>query len=99
LGTYLLGACQRAMQRTNGALYIWGAVELAHDKNISYLDLLRGQEPYKLRWSSSVICTHRLILGQKRAAWMPYAGYHTLRSGAKLYTRSETVPLDQERRR
>lgn len=87
------------MQRTNGALYIWGAVELAHDKNISYLDLLRGQEPYKLRWSSSVICTHRLILGQKRAAWMPYAGYHTLRSGAKLYTRSETVPLDQERRR
>jgi hypothetical protein len=92
-GTYLLGASERAMQRYQwSSLYIWDAVELAHSKNISCLDLLRGQEPYKLRWSSSVVCTHRLILGQKRVAWMPYAGYHALRSRAKLYTRSENVP-------
>jgi hypothetical protein len=73
-------------------LYIGDTVEIPHSRNMSYLDLQRGQEPYKLRWSYSVICTHRLILGQQRAAWMPYARYHTLRSKAKLYMRSETVP-------
>jgi hypothetical protein len=57
-----------------------------------YVDLLRGKEPYKLRWSSGTIRTHRLILGQHWAAWMPYAGYRALRSRAKLYARSENAP-------
>jgi CelD/BcsL family acetyltransferase involved in cellulose biosynthesis len=93
LGTYLLGVSQRARQRYQwSSLFIWDAIEIALSKNIGCIDLLRGQEPYKLRWSSSVIRTHRLILGQERSAWMPYAGYHILRSKAKLYMRSETAP-------
>jgi CelD/BcsL family acetyltransferase involved in cellulose biosynthesis len=92
-GTYVLGASQKTMQRYQwSSLYIWDAVEVAHSKNMSYLDLLRGGEPYKLRWSSSMIRTHRLIIGRRRATWVPYAGYHALRARAKLYTRSEAVP-------
>jgi len=92
-GSYILGASQKALQRYQwSSLYIWDAVEIAHGRGSSWLDLLRGEEPYKLRWSSRIIPTHRLILGQHRAAWMPYAGYHALRSRAKRYARSESAP-------
>ncbi|MBA3474890.1 MAG: GNAT family N-acetyltransferase [Rubrobacter sp.] len=92
-GTYILGASQKALQQYQwSSLYVWDAVDVAHSKNKSYLDLLRGEEPYKLRWSSRIIPTHRLILGRRRTAWVPYAGYHALRSRVKLYTRSESVP-------
>jgi CelD/BcsL family acetyltransferase involved in cellulose biosynthesis len=93
-GTYILGASQEAQQRYQwSSLYIWDAIEIAHTRDSSYLDLLRGEEPYKLRWSSRIIPTHRLILGHHRTAWIPYAGYHALRSRAKLYARSENAPL------
>jgi hypothetical protein len=93
-GTYNLGASQEAQQRYQwSSLYIWDAIEIAHTRDSSYLDLLRGEEPYKLRWSSRIIPTHRLILGQHRTAWIPYAGYHALKSRAKLYARSENAPL------
>ena len=93
-GTYILGASQKALQRYQwSSLYIWDAIEIAHSRDRSYLDLLRGEEPYKLRWSSRIIPTDRLILGKHRTAWIPYAGYHTLRSRAKLYVRSGSAPL------
>ena len=92
-GTYLHGASQSAIQRYQwSSLCIWDAVEIACSKGLSCLDLLRGDEPYKLRWNSSVIRTHRLIMGQRRATWMPYAAYHALRSRAKRYTRSDAAP-------
>ncbi len=93
-GTYILGASQKALQRYQwSSLYIWDAVEIARSRDNRCVDQLRGEEPYKLRWSSEIGSTHRLILGQHRAAWMPYAGYQTLRSKAKLYARSESAPL------
>jgi GNAT acetyltransferase-like protein len=93
-GSYILGASQKALQRYQwSSLYIWDAVEIAHIGDSSYLDLLRGEEPYKLRWSSRIIPTHRLILGQHRTARIPYAGYHALRSRAKLYASSGSAPL------
>ena len=92
-GTYILGASQKALQQYQwSSLYIWDAVEIAHGRDDGCLDLLRGEEPYKLRWSSRIIPTDRLILGQHRTVWIPYAGYHALRSRAKLYTRSESAP-------
>jgi CelD/BcsL family acetyltransferase involved in cellulose biosynthesis len=97
-GSYILGTSQKAMQQYQwSSLYIWDAVEIARGRECSYLDLLRGEEPYKLRWNSRIIPTHRLILGRHRRAWMPYAGYHTLRSRAKLYVRSERAPLWSKR--
>ena len=92
-GTYILGASQKALQRYQwSSLYIWDAVEIALGRSSSSLDLLRGEEPYKLRWSSGTIPTRRLILGQQRTLWIPYAVYHALRSRAKLYARSESAP-------
>jgi hypothetical protein len=93
-GSYIPGASQKALQRYQwSSLYIWDAVEIAHIGDSSCLALLRGEEPYKLRWSPRIIPTDRLILGQHRTARIPYAGYHALRPRAKLYAGSRSAPL------
>ena len=93
-GTYNLGASQEAQQRYQwSSLYIWDAVEIAHSGDSSCLALLRGEELHKLRWSSRIIPTDLLILGQHRTARIPYAGYYALRSRAKLYASSRSAPL------
>ena len=93
LGTYMLGANQAALRRYQwSSLYIWDAMNIARSKNYSRLDLLRGEEPYKLRWASRVFPNHRLILGRNPVFWAPYGGYHTLRSRARRYANSEDAP-------
>ena len=93
IGTYMLGASREARQRYQwSSLYIWDALNIARSKNLSHLDLLRGEEPYKLRWSSRISPSHRLILGRNLAYWAPYAGYHALRLKAKRYLQSENAP-------
>ena len=93
IGTYLLGASREALQHYQwSSLYIFDALNIAHSKNRRYLDLLRGEEPYKLRWSSRISSSHRLILGRNLAFWVPYAGYHALRLKAKRYVQSENAP-------
>ena len=93
IGTYMLGASREALQRYQwSSLYIWDALNIARSKNRGYLDLLRGEEPYKLRWNSSISPSHRLILGRSLSFWTPYAGYHALRFKAKRYVRSESAP-------
>ena len=64
---------------------------IARGKNCAYLDLLRGEERYKLRWSSRISSSHRLILGRNLAFWAPYAGYHALRFKVKRYVQSESA--------
>jgi CelD/BcsL family acetyltransferase involved in cellulose biosynthesis len=92
-GIHIMGASQKALQRYQwSSLCIWDAIDVAHSKNKTYLDLLRGDEPYKLRWSSRIIPTYRLILGRHWTIGAPYAGYHVLRSRAKLWTRSDSAP-------
>ncbi len=93
IGTYTLAASKKALQRYQwSSLFIWDAVEVARSGNKDYVDLLRGEEPYKLRWSSKIVPTYRLLLGRRRAAWVPYAGYQALRSKARWYARSEDSP-------
>jgi CelD/BcsL family acetyltransferase involved in cellulose biosynthesis len=93
IGTFMLGASREALQRYQwSSLYIWDALNIARTKNCGYLDLLRGEEPYKLRWSSRISPSHRLILGRNLAFWAPYAGYHVLRSKARRYVQSERTP-------
>lgn len=92
-GTYMLGANREALQRYQwSSLYIRDAIDTARSKNVRHLDLLRGEEPYKLRWSSRVVPTHQAILGRHRASWLAYAGYHTLYSRARRYAHSEDAP-------
>lgn len=92
-GTYMLGASQEALQRYQwSSLYIWDAIDLANAESARYLDLLRGEEPYKLRWSTKVLPNHRLILGRRWILWLPYAGYHELYSRARRYVNREDTP-------
>ena len=58
----------------------------------SYFDLLRGEEPYKLRWSSRAVPNRRMVLGRNLLVWSPYAAYHALRSRAKRYAYAENAP-------
>jgi CelD/BcsL family acetyltransferase involved in cellulose biosynthesis len=91
--TYIAGASQKALQEYQwSSLYIWDAVLNALDRSCSTVDLLRGEEPYKLRWASKVVATHRAILGRSRGPWRPYAAYYVLRSRAKRYVNSDEVP-------
>ncbi len=93
IGTFMLGASREALQHYQwSSLYIFDALNIARSKNCGYLDLLRGEEQYKLRWSSRISPSHRLILGRNVAFWTPYAGYHALRSEARRYVRSESAP-------
>jgi CelD/BcsL family acetyltransferase involved in cellulose biosynthesis len=93
LGTYMLGANQAALQRYQwSSLYIWDAINIARSTGKNRIDLLRGEEPYKLRWSSEIIPNHRLILGRHWTTWAPYAGYHLLYSKTRRYANSESAP-------
>ena len=93
VGQHLLGATQVTLQRYQvSSLYIEDAIDVAHSKNKSYLDLLRGEEPYKLRWSSRVVPNHRLILGRNAILLAAYANYHLLRSKVQVYASSENAP-------
>jgi len=81
IGTYTLGATQKAMQRYQvSTLEIYQLLNIALERNYDYLDLLRGEESYKLRWSNRMIPLHRMILGRRLVPWCLYTSYRALRS-------------------
>ena len=93
VGEYLWGATQEALERYQvSSLNIHNGINVALERNCACLDLLRGEEPYKVRWASKVVATHRAILGRSRAPFAPYAAYIVLRSRAKRYANSDEVP-------
>jgi CelD/BcsL family acetyltransferase involved in cellulose biosynthesis len=93
LGGYILGANQHALQRYQvSSLCIWDALNLARDRGLPYVSHLRGEEPFKLQWSSRVVPNHRSILGQTPLSWALYTGYQILRSKVETYADSETAP-------
>jgi CelD/BcsL family acetyltransferase involved in cellulose biosynthesis len=93
VGEYLWGATQEALERYQvSSLNIHNGIHVALERNCACLDLLRGEEPYKLRWASRVVASHRAILGRRRVPWTPYAAYFVLRSRAKRYANSDEVP-------
>ena len=93
IAEHLPGARQDALQRYQlSSLCIWNAMNIARIRHSSCLNLLRGEEPYKLRWSSRVIPNYRAILGGRLVLWSLYAGYHALRSWARRYAYSEGAP-------
>ena len=60
---YLVGAKHEALVRYQmHSLYAWNSVMVARSRGIARIDLLQGEEPYKLRWASDVIPTKRVIL-------------------------------------
>jgi len=93
VGAYLQGVSREALKRYQwSSLYIWDGLHIAQNKNSIRFDLLRGEEEYKLRWSSEVVANHRLVLGRDPLIWGIYASYHTLRYKLRDYAHSERAP-------
>jgi CelD/BcsL family acetyltransferase involved in cellulose biosynthesis len=93
VGFYMLGANQETLRRYQvSSLFIRDGLELARERDATYLDLLRGEEPYKLRWTSRMVANHRVILGRNPLFWSPYVGYRLLRSRARRYLEQENTP-------
>ena len=93
VGQYLFGATQQTLQRYQvNSLYIKDAVTIAHDRRSLYLDMLRGEESYKLRWKAVLVPNHRLILGRDLLYCFLYAGYQNIRTGVERYVYSKDAP-------
>jgi CelD/BcsL family acetyltransferase involved in cellulose biosynthesis len=90
---HLIGARQDTLQRYQvSSLCIWDAINVAHSRGSSCLNLLRGEESYKLRWSSGITTNHQAILGRRLAVWAPYSMYHAVLSRTKRYAYSADAP-------
>ena len=93
VGTYMMGANEEALNRYQvSSLCIWDALNVARSRDLSHLNHLRGEEPYKLRWASRVEPNHRLILSRNRIILAVYTRYKVLRSKAETYATSENAP-------
>ena len=93
VGYYLHGASQKAIQRYQiSSLLMWDGVTLALERHSTYLDMLRGEEPYKLRWSSNVLPNFRVVLGRNPVVSRLYAGYVILRSRTQQYVDADSTP-------
>ena len=74
------------------SLYIWDAVLNVLDRGCSTVDLLRGEESYKLRWSHKIITNYRAYLGRNTLAWALYTAYHIVRFEVVRYAQAESAP-------
>jgi CelD/BcsL family acetyltransferase involved in cellulose biosynthesis len=96
VGYYLNGAARDSLDRYQySSLTVWSALEAAHERGLSSLSYLRGEEPSKLRWSTSTEPNHRMILcrqGSGIAVWGFYAGYNAGRAKLAAYAGSESAP-------
>jgi CelD/BcsL family acetyltransferase involved in cellulose biosynthesis len=93
LGSYLHNANGYALRRFQlNSLFMHNWLNVAVERGIPTVNLLRGEEPYKLRWSPGVATNHRAILARDPASFGVYAGYHAVRSAAARYTKSEDAP-------
>jgi hypothetical protein len=93
VGAYMVGIDRRAFSRYQvSALTAHMEVCVARRWDAPHVSLGRGQEAYKLQWSSELVPNHRLILGRDALPWSLYAGYHVLRSAVKRYATSPNSP-------
>jgi hypothetical protein len=84
---YMLGASQQALRRYQvSSLVIENALDIALSRGSECLSMGRGEERYKVRWSSRVVPNYRIVLGSSLAPWAPYTGYCALYSRARRYS-------------
>ena len=90
---YLVGASQEALRRYQvSSLMLENALNIARNRGSKCLSMGRGEERYKVRWSSGVIPDYRIILGRSLTPWAPYTGSCALYSRARRYMNTEKVP-------
>ena len=93
VGGYMLGANEEALKRYQfSSLCVWDATNIARRKGLRYMNDLRGEEAYKVRWSSELVPNHRLILGRHAIVLAAYSRWQVLRSKAMAYAGSEKAP-------
>jgi CelD/BcsL family acetyltransferase involved in cellulose biosynthesis len=93
VGGCVLGASQEASRRYQFlTLCIWDDMNVARSNGAAYVSLGDGVSREKLRWADEVVPSYRVIMGRGLASWIPYTGYHTLRSEASRYVLSEGAP-------
>jgi len=93
LGSYLHNASRYALSRYQvNSLFMHNWMDAALERGIPTVSMLRGEEPYKLRWRPKVAANYRAILARDPASFAVYAGYHTARSAAARYVKSEGSP-------
>jgi CelD/BcsL family acetyltransferase involved in cellulose biosynthesis len=94
VGEHLSGAKQEALQRYQvSSLYVWDAVNVALSRDSSRVSLLRGEEPYKLRWASGIAPNDRVILSRHAVIGRLCIAYFSLRSKAKHYVSAKRTPF------
>ncbi len=90
---YIVGTSQEALRRYQVfSLIIENALNIARNRGSECMGLGRGEERYKVRWSSRVVPNWRLVLSRGSPSWVAYAGYHSLYSRARQYSKSERAP-------
>jgi hypothetical protein len=93
VGAYMVGISPEAFRLYEvSALTAHAEVNIARHWDAPYVSLGRGQDTYKLRWSSALVPNYRLIVGRNPLFWSVYAGYHVLRSALKRYAHSPDSP-------
>ena len=93
VGFYHSGVSQEMLGRYQwNALLVKEGIEIARHRGASHLDLLRGEEEYKLRWASAVIPSRRAVLGRNPLTWAPYAAYISFRARVERYVFSVESP-------
>jgi CelD/BcsL family acetyltransferase involved in cellulose biosynthesis len=93
VGTCLQGASRDAVSQYQiGSLYICDALKRASERRLAHVSLLRGAEPYKLRWKPMIVPNRQLILGRSHFTWAPYSGYRFLYSKSKRFAHSDKSP-------
>ena len=93
VGEHLWGARQAAARRYQvSSLNVWDAVNIARSRGGIRVDLLRGEEPYKLRWASDIITNHRVILGKSSAFGRLFLACLLLYSKIRRYGGAADIP-------
>src|SRR5215203_985766 len=65
VGGYLGGATTEALRRYSiNPLYMKDGIDVAHDQDLAYFDLMWGEESHKVRWSTRAIDNNRVVLGR-----------------------------------
>ena len=94
VGFYHAGVGQEVLRRYQwNALLVEEGIRIAESRGVGHIDLLRGEQPYKMQWASSVIPSQRGLLGRHLLTWAPYAAYFATRSRLEQYLFSPQCPL------
>ncbi|MBV9455511.1 MAG: GNAT family N-acetyltransferase, partial [Rubrobacter sp.] len=93
VGSYLANANEYGRRRFQiHSLFMRNWINVALERGIPEVNMLRGEFRQKLRWDPRIVPNHRIILGRGWVSLIPYGGYHLLRSRVARYIKSERTP-------